>query len=158
MTDPTRIDTAQRHINASDESIYTALIDPDAWIVWLPPDGMTGEISRFDAREGGSYELTLTYTEPGQGKSTADTDITRGIFEELVPNKRMVQLVEFASDQEEFAGTMRMSWVITSESDGCLVTILAENVPPGISPEDHAVGMRSTLRNLGTHCEHPAKS
>ncbi len=34
------------------------------------------------------------------------------------------------------------------QADGTLVTIEATDVPPGISPEDHAVGLASSLENL----------
>lgn len=153
MTDPKRVDTANRLIHASVDDVYQAFVDTRAWVQWLPPEGMTCAITRFDAREGGEYELTLTYDEAGHGKSTDDTDVSRGVFTELVPGKRMVQLVRFESDQPEFAGVMRMSWVITPEDGASRVTILAEDVPPGISPEDHAAGMQSTLANLARFLE-----
>lgn len=153
MSSPKRVDTANRLIHAFSHAVYQALIDPDGWVQWLPPEGMTGELSHFEAREGGTYELILTYAEPGYGKSSDTSDITRGTFVELVPGNRMVQLVEFTSDQEEFAGIMQMSWVITPEGDGCRVTILAEDVPVGISPEDHEIGMQSTLENLAKYLE-----
>lgn len=36
----TRTDTASRVIAASVETVYAALVDPEALIVWLPPHGM----------------------------------------------------------------------------------------------------------------------
>lgn len=153
MSSPKRVDTANRLVKASPDAVYQAFIDPEAWVKWLAPGGMSAEVTQFDASEGGSYELTLTYAEAGHGKTFDNTDVSRGRFLELVPGKRMVQIVEFESDDPQFAGAMRMSWVITPEADGSRVTILAEDVPPGISPEDHREGMESTLGNLAQYLE-----
>lgn len=154
MASRERVDTASRMIMASVEAVYAAFADPEAWTQWLPPTGMICEIAEFDFREGGRYRLTLTYTDQtGYGKSSDDTDIVQGTFAELVPNSRMVQLVEFASDDVAFSGTMHMNWSLTPEATGTRVTITAEDVPPGISPEDHATGMNSTLENLARYVE-----
>lgn len=37
------------------ERTYAALIHPDALTVWLPPNGMTCRIERFESRPGVSY-------------------------------------------------------------------------------------------------------
>ena len=153
MSSPARVDTASRLVNAPADVVYQAFVDPQAWVQWLPPAGMTAQVTHFDAREGGCYELILTYAEGGHGKTSDSTDVSRGTFTELVPGKRLVQIVEFESDDPQFAGHMRMSWVITPKNAACLVTFLAEDVPPGITPEDHQVGMNSTLVNLARYCE-----
>jgi hypothetical protein len=46
---------------------------------------------------------------------------------------------------------MRMTWQVSDDESGTLVTIRAEHVPPGISPADHAAGLASSLANLATH-------
>ena len=46
---------------------------------------------------------------------------------------------------------MTMTWEVTTVDDGTLVTITAENVPDGISAEDHAVGLASSLANLASY-------
>lgn len=150
-----RKDTASKLIKASPERIYQALIDPRAIIVWLPPKGMKGEIEQFDPREGGSYRMTLTYDNPkkAHGKSSKNSDIVKGNFVELVPGKRLVQLVEFTSDDPAFAGTMTMTYQLSAAPNGTEVTIMGENVPPGIKPEDHRKGMASTLENLASFTE-----
>jgi len=43
---------------------------------------------------------------------------------------------------------MIMTWVLTPAVDGTLVEVLAEDVPVGISKEDHQAGMESSLANL----------
>ena len=49
------------HINAPRGSVYRALLDPRAVAKWKVPDGMTCRVHAFDAREGGSFRISLTY-------------------------------------------------------------------------------------------------
>jgi uncharacterized protein YndB with AHSA1/START domain len=144
----TRTDEASRFIPADPDLIYRALIDPAAVAEWLPPTGMAGRIDEWDARPGGAYRMTLTYDQAGGGKSTADSDVVKGRFVELVPGERMVQTGDFESDDPAFAGTMRMTWMLEPAATGTLVHIRADDVPQGITAEDHATGLASSLENL----------
>jgi uncharacterized protein YndB with AHSA1/START domain len=150
-----RTDSASRIIRATPEAIYDAFIDPEAQTRWLPPEGMTGKFDMFDPRPGGQYRLTLTYSgaHAGAGKSSADADRVAGRFVELIPGERIVQTADFESDDPAFAGTMTMTWSLRPVSGGTEVTIEAFDVPPGISAEDHAQGMASTLANLAAFLE-----
>ncbi len=107
-----RTDVASRVIAAPHQRVYAALVDPEALRAWLPPDGMSGRFERFDPRTGGSYRLALTYTEASasRGKATADTDIVEARFVDLLPGVRVVQAVDFVSDDPASAGTMIMTW------------------------------------------------
>ena len=116
---------------------------------------MTGRFERFDPRPGGSYRLVLTYEGAAHapGKATADADIVEARFVELVPQDRVVQAVDFVADDPAFAGTMIMTWAVSAVGSGTRVDITAEHVPDGISAEDHAVGLESSLANLAAHLE-----
>ena len=140
-------------IAAPPESVYAALVDPDALEAWLPPDGMTGRFDRFDLRPGGSYRLILTYADASSapGKATPDSDVVEARFVDIVPNVRVVQAVEFVSDDPSYAGTMTMTWEVTAVDTGTRVEIRADNVPDGISADDHAAGLASSLANLATY-------
>ena len=122
---------------------------------WLPPDGMTGRFERFDPRPGGSYRLVLTYTDASHaaGKATADSDIVEARFVDIVPGVRVVQAVDFVSDDPAFAGTMTMTWEVTAVDGGTRVDITADDVPDGISAEDHAAGLASSLANLADYLD-----
>ncbi len=37
-------------IEAPHKSVYAALVDPEALVEWLPPEGLTGHFEHFDAR------------------------------------------------------------------------------------------------------------
>lgn len=53
-----------RFVAAPPDEVYRALIDPEAVQHWMVPNGMTSEVHRFDAREGGEFEISLTYDDP----------------------------------------------------------------------------------------------
>jgi uncharacterized protein YndB with AHSA1/START domain len=150
-----RTDRASRVVAAPPERVYGALVDPEALCAWLPPQGMTAHFERFDARPGGSYRLVLTYEDAGsgRGKTTADADVVEARFVSLVPGVHVVLAVDFASDDPRFAGTMTMTWNLSAVDGGTLVEITADDVPDGISPEDHAAGMTSSLSHLAEHLE-----
>lgn len=152
-----RTDTASRIIPATPSAIYRALTDPVALSEWLPPERMRGSFEHFEAREGGTYRMTLRYEAPGagvQGKTSDDSDVIEGRFTELVPDERVVQAVTFESDDPAFAGEMTMRWLLEPAPGGTRVRIVAENVPPGISAEDHAAGLASSLENLARYFAH----
>jgi uncharacterized protein YndB with AHSA1/START domain len=150
-----RTDTAARVIAAPPDRVYAALVDPDALSAWLPPEGMSARFERFDARPGGSYRLVLTYADAStrRGKATEDSDIVEARFVDLVPGVRVVQAVDFVSDDPAYAGTMTMTWEVTPVDGGTRVEIRAADVPAGISAEDHAAGLASSLANLATYLE-----
>lgn len=151
-----RVDSASRVIKASPQTIFQAFVDPKALVSWLPPKGMKGHISDFDARDGGAYRMSLTYVETEhsiQGKTSEHTDVVKGRFLMFVPNKKIVQSVEFESDDPVYAGEMIMTWTFTVVSDGTEVFINCKNVPEGIQKEDHEIGMRDTLENLAVYTE-----
>ena len=150
-----RTDMASRVIAASPDRAYAALVDRDALTTWLPPDGMSGRFERFDLRAGGSYRLVLTYADASAapGKAAPDSDIVEARFVDVVPGVRVVQAVDFVSDDPAYAGTMTMTWEITAVEAGTRVGITAEDVPDGISAEDHAAGLASSLTKLAAYLE-----
>ena len=150
-----RTDSASRVIAAPLESAWAALVDPGALMTWLPPGGMTGRFERFDARPGGSYRMVLTYSDASgaRGKATADSDIVEARFVDIVPGERVIQAVDFVSDDPAYAGAMTMIWEVTAVDAGTRVDIRADDVPDGISAEDHAAGLASSLTNLAAHLE-----
>jgi uncharacterized protein YndB with AHSA1/START domain len=146
---------ASRVIVAPPERVWAALVDPGALLAWLPPSRMTGRFERFDARPGGSCRMVLTYTDASgaPGKATAESDIVEARFVSIVPGERVVQAVDFVSDDPAYAGTMTMTWEVTAVDAGTRVDIVAEDVPDGISAEDHAAGLASSLANLAAYVE-----
>jgi uncharacterized protein YndB with AHSA1/START domain len=145
-----RTDEATRVVEADAQRVFAALLDEAALAQWLPPNGMTGRFEHFDARPGGSYRLVLSYPEEsaGSGKTTAGSDVVEVRFVEVVPDVRVVQAVDFVSDDPAFSGTMTMTWEVSAEDDDTRVTIRADDVPSGINAEDHEVGLSASLAQL----------
>lgn len=150
-----RTDRAARVIDAPPARVFDALVDRHALETWLPPEGMTARFERFDPTPGGSYRLVLTYANPSDsgGKSSTDSDIVEARYVDIVGNDRVVQAVDFVSDDPAFAGTMTMTWAVRAVEGGTRVEITADDVPEGISADDHSAGLTSTLENLARYLE-----
>ena len=145
-----------RVIDAPRDIIYRAFIDPAALELWMAPDEMTGTVHAHDGRVGGGYTMSLTYSEsePGQpGKSSDREDRYTARFDELSPPGRIVEVITFDTTDPAFAGEMTMTVTLAETNGGTEVTILFENIPPGIRPEDNDAGTRSSLAKLARYVE-----
>jgi uncharacterized protein YndB with AHSA1/START domain len=137
-----------RIIKAGRKAVYQAFLDPDSVATWLAPENMRGHVHTFDAREGGKFRMSLTYQEPGllPGK-------TSGRFVELVPYAKIVEVVEFESHDEALAGEMRMTVSLADADGGTEITILCEDIPKGIRPEDNELACKESLQKLAALLE-----
>jgi uncharacterized protein YndB with AHSA1/START domain len=148
----THTDTADTVIEAPPAAVFAALVDPSARAAWLPPTGMTGRFEWFDARTGGGYRMVLEYDDTSTvGKSEQNRDVAEVRFAAVEAPHRIVEEVDFVSDDPRFAGTMTMTWAVDPVGAGTRVTVTATDVPDGISREDHAEAFASTLANLDAH-------
>lgn len=151
-----RTDTASRVIAASPQALYRAFVDPAAIASWRPPQGMKAEIHTFDPREGGGYRMSFLYTEPDpevQGKTSDHADTFEGRFVGLLPGERIVEEIDFVSDDPAFRGTMTITTTFRPVSGGTEVTVVCEDVPEGIGESDHKAGIASSLANLAAFVE-----
>ncbi|HUF16314.1 MAG TPA: SRPBCC family protein [Acidimicrobiia bacterium] len=138
-----------RLLQASPSVVYDALIDPEAVRQWMVPDGMTSMVHSFDAREGGTFRISLTYDVPtGTGKTDPQTDTFHGRFVELVPDEKVVQVIEFESEDPSMAGEMTIIYRLRDAGDGTDLEGTHENLPPGVRPEDNETGWRMSFDKL----------
>jgi len=145
-----------RIIKAPCEALYRAFTDPAALAVWLAPGEMTGMVHEFDARVGGGYRMSLYYPsseEVYRGKTSEREDRFRARFVELTPPTRIVQSITFDTTDPAFSGEMTMVVTFEDRDDGTEVTIVFENIPPGIRPEDNDAGTRLSLEKLARYLE-----
>jgi hypothetical protein len=70
-------------------------------------------------------------------------------FIEVVADQRVVQAVDFESDDPGFAGTMTMTWAVDSVRARTRVRITAADVPAGISAEEHGEDPRAPQQERG---------
>jgi hypothetical protein len=76
--------------------------------------------------------MALTYDQPDDsapGKTSEHSDIGPGRFMELVADERIVQLVEFESEDPAFAGEMKMTWALTPVPEAPKLQSFARTYP-----------------------------
>jgi uncharacterized protein YndB with AHSA1/START domain len=124
-------------------------LDADAVAKWRVPAGMSSHVHEFDAREGGSFRVSLTYDTPdAAGKSAAHTDTYRGHFVRLVPDQQVVEVFEFETADPGLRGTMTMTTTLTDAGDGTDVVVVHEGIPDSVPAADNETGTRMALANL----------
>ena len=145
-----------RVIRARPEELYAAFLDPAALVDWLPPAEMTGRIHEFDARVGGGYRMSLFYP-PGErifrGKTSDREDVVDVRFVELEPPRRIVEAVNFVTTDPAFSGEMTLTATFEAVSGGTEVTLMFEDLPPGLRAQDNETGSRLSLEQLARRFE-----
>jgi uncharacterized protein YndB with AHSA1/START domain len=144
-----------KHIRAPRGRVYAALIDAGAVQQWMVPDSMTSHVHSFEAREGGTFRVSLTYDAPtGAGKTSAHTDTYHGRFVRLVPGEEVVQVMEFETADPALRGEMTITFTLADADDGGTdLAGLHENLPPGVPQEDNELGWSMSLGKLAALAE-----
>ena len=153
---PCAVSRAVRTIRAPRPRVYQAFVTPEDLAAWLPPEDMTGVIHDFDLRPGGGFTMSLFYPEEAAanpGKTAAHEDRVRLRFVELAPPERIVKIATFVADDPAFAGEMRISVTFVERDGATEVTMLFEDLPPGVPPEDNNLGARQSLAKLARRLE-----
>ena len=134
--------------------VYRALLDAQAIAKWKVPDGMSCQVLQFDAREGGSIRVSLTYNEPtGTGKTTSHTDTYHGHFERLVPDEQVVEVDEFETTDPALRGKMTITITLADADGGTDLVAVHEGLPRGVSPADNETGWQMALAKLAALVE-----
>ncbi len=146
-----------RHLRAPRAAVYRALLDPAAVARWKVPAGMTCRVHEFDAREGGTLRVSLTYDEPGpQGKTSAHSDTYRGRFVRLLPDELVVEVDVFDTDDPALQGEMTSTITLADADGGTELTAVHEGVPDGVAPADNELGWQMALDRLAVLVERDA--
>lgn len=138
------------HVDAPRAAVYRALVSAEAIARWRVPAGMSGEVHEFDPREGGRFRVSLTYEAPdASGKSAAHTDTYHGHFARLVPDERVVEVLEFEAADPALRGAMTLTTTLTdAEGGGTDVLMVHEGIPDAVPAADNETGTRMALANL----------
>jgi uncharacterized protein YndB with AHSA1/START domain len=83
-----------RDFNATPAQLLRAHTDPDLFIQWVGPNGMTAKIDQWDARTGGSWR----FVQDAEGAEFA----FRGCFHEIRPD-RIVQTFTYEGEPDGVA-------------------------------------------------------
>jgi uncharacterized protein YndB with AHSA1/START domain len=147
-----------RHVDAPRPAVYRALLDPAAVARWKVPEGMTCQVHEFDAREGGTLRVSLTYDEPGpRGKTTAHTDTYRGRLVRLVPDELVVEVDVFETADPALEGEMTSTITLAdAPGGGTELTAVHDGVPDAVAPADNELGWRTALDRLAALVERGA--
>lgn len=150
-----RTDKASRTITAPRDRVFQAFVKREEIVRWLPPAGARAILEEFEPAPDGPFRMTLIFAGSGSksGETSQNSDKVQGKFVEITPPERIVQQFTFVSDDPKFEGTMLMTWALDETPTGTLVSVVAENVPEGISAEDHQLGMTSSLESLAAIVE-----
>jgi uncharacterized protein YndB with AHSA1/START domain len=144
-----------RHIRAPRARVYRALLDPESVQHWMVPDQMTSRVHSFEAREGGTFRISLTYDKPTTaGKTSAQTDSFHGRFVKLVPDAEVVEVVEFETNDPAMQGEMTITYTLTESGSGTDLVGLHENLPPGVQPAANELGWSMSIDKLARLVEH----
>jgi uncharacterized protein YndB with AHSA1/START domain len=125
-----------KRIEASCEAVYRACSEPHELVRWRMPLDMSARLLGVD---GATYRMALTYPD-------GHADTFTATFVERVPNEKVVERVRF--DAAERAGEMIMTTTLRAAEGGTEVTVLTENLPAAIRPEDNDEGTRQALARL----------
>ena len=143
-----------RLIRAPRAAVYRALLDAQSIARWKVPDGMTARVHAHDAREGGTFRVSLTYEAPtGTGKTTSHTDTYHGRFVRLVENERVVEVDEFETDDPAMRGAMTITITLADAAGGTELVAVHEGLPPGVPLADNETGWHMSLAKLAALVE-----
>src|ERR1039457_5065815 len=118
-----------RRINAPRADIYRALIDAQAIATWRVPHGMTSHVHEFDAREGGSFRISLTYDSPtGTGKTDAHTDTFSVHFVKLVTNEQVVEVLDVVTTNPVLLAQMTITTSLEDADGGTDFLVVHEGL------------------------------
>ena len=139
-----------KEIQADIETVWNAFTEKKALEYWLAPYGMTGKIHDFDLKVGGGYEMSLYYKDnKTQGKTSGNEDRFSATFTEIKPFERIVQTINFQSDNSKFKDEMTMQVQLDKlDTNSTKVTIIFRNIPTGIDPKDNEDGTEQSLQKL----------
>ncbi|MFE3226927.1 SRPBCC domain-containing protein [Nocardia sp. NPDC059228] len=148
----------EKFVGAPRPNVFRALLDAHSVRTWMVPDGMTSRIHEFDARVGGRIRISLTYDlHTRAGKTAPHTDTFHGVFARVVPDREVVQTLEFETDDPDLRGEMTVTYTLDDVPGGTRVTAYHENLPPGLSPDENEIGFRAALAKLAEHAEQAAE-
>jgi uncharacterized protein YndB with AHSA1/START domain len=131
--------TVQFHrvLRATPERVYSAFLDADAMVKWLPPHGFTGRVHHLDPREGGTYKMSFTNFTSRKSHSFG------GEYLELIPYERLRWTDRF--DDPNLPGEMTVTVSLRRVSVGTEVRIVQEGLPDSIPPDACTLGWQESL-------------
>ena len=137
--------TFHRVLKAPPARVYKAFLDPAAQAKWLPPAGYTCTVHHLDAKVGGTFKMSFTEFDSGNGHSFG------GTYKELKPSERIVYTDRF--DDPNLPGEIEVTVALKQVSCGTDMSITQEGVPDVIPQEMCNLGWQDSLKQLAQFVE-----
>lgn len=128
----------KRTLQAPVEQVYRAWTTPALIMRWFAPGDMTVPQAQADVREGGSYRITMQ--EP-DGESYT----TYGIYQQVVPNQRLVQTWQWEGSQEQTLLTIEFRALGERTTE---LTLTHERFATVEAKDQHQDGWQGCLQKL----------
>ena len=91
-----------------------------------------------------------------RGKTSDKEDVVNVRFMELVRPRRIVEAVSFVTADPAFLGEMTLIATFEEVSGGTEVTLVFENLPPGLRAKENEAGSRLSMEQLARRFESTA--
>jgi uncharacterized protein YndB with AHSA1/START domain len=88
-----------------------------------------------------------------RSKTSDREDMVNVRFMELAPPRRIVEAVSFVTTDPAFFGEMTMTATFQEVSGGIEVTLVFDNLPPGLRAADNEAGSQLSLKRLARRFE-----
>jgi uncharacterized protein YndB with AHSA1/START domain len=88
-----------------------------------------------------------------RSKTSDREDMVNVRFMELAPPRRIVEAVSFVTTDPAFFGEMTMTATFQEVSGGTEVTLVFDNLPPGLRAADNEAGSQLSLKRLARRFE-----
>lgn len=131
-----------RVFKAPRERVFNTFLDPDAFAKWIPPNGYSAHVYKFEPKVGGMHRMSFSSLDK------TDTHFFGGKFLEIKPNERLRYTDKFESDDPEMQGEMTVTVTFKDVPGGTEVKIVQEGVPKAIPIEGAMLGWNQSLENL----------
>lgn len=129
-----------RVLATSPDKVYRAFLEADAIAKWLPPNGFTCTVQRFEPKVGGTFAMSF------RNFTTGDSHSFGGEFIELVPGEYLRYTDRF--DDPNLPGEIEVIVKLAKVSLGTELDITQTGLPDAIPTEACYLGWQDSLRNL----------
>jgi uncharacterized protein YndB with AHSA1/START domain len=126
-----------RVLRAPAARVYRAFLNAEAMAKWIPPNGFTCTVHHMEARVGGTFRMSFTNFNSGNGHSFG------GEYLELVPNERIRYTDKF--EDPNLPGVIQVTVSLKAVSCGTDLNIVQEGIPEVIPVEMCYLGWQESL-------------